>query len=187
MAYSRFRITEGVNEFQTVDFQGGLPLSVRRDGFSGKLTFYHESAHLGDDYIRRTNDRGFRYSREGFKGLLSLESRSGSARAYGGGFYLVHVVPTVGRSGIQAGAEFQGCPRRLLARLFRFYLAQDLQYHADVAWAANSRTEGGLRIAFKDSPRAMRFHVGYFTGHSAFGQFFLRRENWWDLGLDFEL
>ncbi|MDD5657371.1 MAG: DUF1207 domain-containing protein [Elusimicrobia bacterium] len=187
MAYSRFRLHEGVNEFETVDFFANLPLSVRQDGVSGKLVLFHESSHLGDDYIRRTHDEGFRYSREGLRALLSADAWREAVRVYGGGAYLLHEIPAAGRGQLQAGLELRGCPKKIASRSLSFYLAQDLGWREEVGWNPTSHSVAGLRLAFKDYTRAMRFHVGYFTGHSAFGQFFPRREAHWDFGLDFEL
>ncbi len=102
MAYSRFAIGGGINEFETVDFFANLPVTVRHGDVSFKGTLYHESSHLGDDYIRDTGNSGFRYSNEGGRLQAALEPRR-FARAYAGVEYLLHDIPV---------AKPQAGPRR---------------------------------------------------------------------------
>ena len=188
MAYSRFKIGGGVNEFETVDFFANLPVTVRRGDVSFKGTIFHESSHLGDDYIRETGNSGFRYSNEGARLQAAFEPRHG-ARAYSGADYLLHDVPSAKRWALQGGLELftddLHWSREARTQLF---LAQDLQWHQYVQWNADSHTVAGVKIHFRESPsRAMRVQVGYFTGHSPFGQFYTRREHYADVSVAFEL
>lgn len=187
MAYSRFRLTGAVNEFQTVDFFANLPLEARRGALSGKFMIFHQSSHLGDDYIRRTNDLGFRYSIDGLKAVGSIEPRD-FLRLYGGGTFLLHSVPSPKRGALQAGLELTSKDLGWLANYpTRAYFAQDIQPRENVRWNVNSRSVLGLRLGFKNETRFMRVHVGYFTGHSPYGQFFTQREHYADLGISFDL
>ena len=188
MAYSRFKIGGGVNEFETVDFFAALPVTVRRGDVSFKGTLFHESSHLGDDYIRETGNTGFRSSNEGVRVQGAVES-SRFARLYGGVQFLLHDVPAAGPWSAQAGFELfsEDLSRSPRARA-RLFLAQDFQSHQDVRWNADSHTVAGVKLNFRESPsRAMRFQLGYFDGHSPFGQFFTRRERYADVSIVFEL
>lgn len=188
MAYSRFRIAGGVNDFETVDFLAGLPVTVRRGDVSFKGTLFHESAHLGDDYVRRTGDAGYRYSTEGLRAQAALEPCPRS-RVYAGAEYLLHSVPAPERWSAQAGLEATsrdlGWSRNVPMNLF---LAEDLQWHERVRWNPDSHVVAGVKIRFRESPtRAMRVQAGYFTGHSPYGEFFARRAHYADLSVAFEL
>jgi len=183
MAYSRFILGGGVNEFQTVDFLANLPLMVRDGRFSARLTAFHQSSHLGDDYIRRTGDMGFRYSDEGVDLVASFDAASW-ARVYAGGAYLLHTVPFPQRRSGQAGFELTSPEFHASAKYpLHVFLAEDLQTHENVRWNVNSRAIAGIDIGFKDVPRRMRVYAGYFTGHSPFGQFYLQKEHYADLGI----
>ncbi|MBI4371054.1 MAG: DUF1207 domain-containing protein [Elusimicrobia bacterium] len=188
MAYSRFKLGGGVNEFETVDFFANLPLVARKDGISLKVSLFHESSHLGDDYIRATGNQGFRYSVEGARAQASWEPAR-FARLYGGAIYLLHTVPSPSRWSLQSGLELTtddlGWSPRVPTRLF---LAQDLQWHQRVRWNMDSRTVAGVKIGpRRPSARALRVQLGYFDGHSPFGQFFSRREHHAEVSLAFEL
>jgi len=187
MAYSRFRLSGTVNEFQTIDFFGRLPLEIRWDRYSGKLMLFHESSHLGDDFIRRTGNTGFRYSIDGLRAIASHEPAD-FLRLYGGGSYLLHTVPSPDRGALQAGFELTSRELGLFADYpTRVYLAQDFQSQGRLAWNTNSRTVLGLRMGFKGVLRSMRLHIGYFDGHSPYGQFFNQREHYADVGISFDL
>jgi len=187
MAYSRFRLNGGVNEFQTIDFFANLPLELRREKVSGKFMLFHESSHLGDDYIRHTGDQGFRYSLDGLKALASYEPAA-ALRIYAGGFYLLHTVPSPHRPGLQAGLELKSPDRKLFSKApYCLYLGQDIQSRASVSWNTSYRTVFGVRLGLQEQRRFMRVHLGHYAGRSPFGQFFRRQENHWDLGVSFDL
>jgi hypothetical protein len=188
MAYSRFKLSGAVNQFDTVDFFAQLPLEWRRDALSGRAMIFHQSSHLGDDYIRRTGNLGFRYSIDGVRGHLSYDLFRG-LRLYGGPTYLLHTVPSPDRWMLQTGVELSGPALYPFGRSFPsfLYVASDLQSRQNVRWNPSSRTIAGLRVRFRDQPRAVRFQVGYFDGHSPYGQFFREREHYSDVSLAFEL
>lgn len=185
MAYSRFTMSDSLNSFETVDFTANLPLAVRHRGFSLRAMLFHESSHLGDDYIRATNDQGFRYSVEGVRLTASIEPLYW-ARFYGGGTYLLHSLPDPARWTGQAGVELT---TREVARTRKYplklFLAQDLQYKGATSHAPNSRTLAGLIFGFNGSPRSMRFSVGHFDGYSSFGQMYKRRESYNEVVISF--
>jgi hypothetical protein len=185
MAYSRFRLDAGINEFQAVDFFADLPVEWRYGAASAKFMIFHESSHLGDDYIRSTGILGSRYSIDGLRGLAAYEPLAG-LRLYAGGFYLVDTVPAPQRTGAQGGIEIQGPVLRRAKLPYRFYLAEDLQGRASTAWNPDSETVVGMRLGIKDFARSMRFYVGYFAGHSPFGQFYLQHESHFLIGMAFD-
>lgn len=186
MGYSRFRLSGSVNEFQTIDFFANLPVEARRGAFALRVTPFHESSHLGDDFIRRTGSTGFRYSVEGVRAVLSLDV-SPVLRLYGGGGGLLHAIPEEGSGSLQAGFEAVSPELGWLPEHpCWLYLAQDFQWKEPAGWNLASRTEAGFRVAYAGVLRAMRAHAGYFEGPSSFGQFFAERESYFDLGLSFD-
>jgi hypothetical protein len=185
MAYSGFRLGAGNTEFQAIDFFGILPVEVRRGAASGQFMLFHESSHLGDDYIRRTGVLGSPYSIDGLRALAGYEPLTG-LRLYGGGIYLLHPAPRPQRTGAQAGFDFQGRVHQGWKLPYRFYLAEDFQAHGNAAWNPDSETVVGERLGIKGFDRSMRVFVGYYVGHSPFGQFYQQREEYSFLGLAFD-
>lgn len=188
MGYSRFRVSGGVNEFETIDFYLNLPVEFRKGIWSGRFMLFHQSSHLGDDFIRRTGNTGFRYSDEGFKTQLSVDALRG-LRLYAGQIWLIHRIPQFERWVLQTGFELTSPPAFLFGHDFPsfFYLASDLQSRQNVKWNLASNTVLGWRLRFRESPRAVRVQIGYFEGHSSFGQFFSQMEHYFSASLVFEL
>lgn len=186
MGISRFLLSGAVNEFQTIDFYANVPLEVRRGRFSTQFMLFHQSSHLGDDYIRRTNDQGFRYSIEGVRTLVSYEPHP-SVRVYGGGMGLFHSIPYRQKGTIQYGFELRTPDLRWLEdHRCWFYLAQDFKNLGRVEWNLNSNTELGFRMGVPKVIRALRLHAGYFEGHSEYGQFFKNKEHYLSIGASFD-
>jgi len=187
MAYSRFQMGVGVNKFETVDFFANLPVTVRKDELSFRTTLFHQSSHLGDDYIRDTGNPGFRYSVEGVREQAALEAGR-FLRLYAGAQYLFHSIPDPHHWQLQSGFELTSVDLHWSARVpTHLFLAEDLQSRENAAWNLNSNTIAGVKIGFRESVRVVRVQVGYFTGHSPFGQFYNQREHYADVALAFEL
>ncbi len=187
MAYSRFQVGGGINEFETVDFFANLPVEIRKGPFSFKAELFHESSHLGDDYIRDTGDLGFRYSAEGARGLASVDLRR-FLRVYAGPSWLIHSVPAPQRWTLQSGFELTSDDLHWSSRApMRLFVAEDLQSRENVQWNPDSGTVAGLKIGFRETPRSVRVQFGYFTGHSPYGQFYAQKEHYADFGLAFDL
>ena len=74
------------------DYVVGLPLTGRYHGFSGRLRPYHQSSHLGDEYLLR--DDPVERENLSFESLeLILSGELGPLRLYGGGEYLFRREP----------------------------------------------------------------------------------------------
>lgn len=185
MGYSRFLLSGAVNEFQTIDFFANLPVEIRHGKKSARLTLFHESSHLGDDYFRRTGDPGSRYSVEGVRAVAAIEPGS-LLRLYGGATELLHSIPSSGRATLQAGFELTTPDLRWIDHPCWVYLAQDTQSKQYARWNISSNTELGFRVGFPGVLRAVRTHIGYFTGHSAFGQFRANKESYFHFGSSFD-
>lgn len=183
----RFLISLNVNQLEAIDFFINSVWEIRRGVYSARVTLYHESAHLGDNFIERTGRPRISYSREGVQALLAVEPRRW-IRLYGGGTTLLHRIPEVPRTELQAGLEMRGPNVRFMLPDHEcwFYLASDAQSRDENQWNVNSNTQVGLHIGFKDVARSLRIYGNYFTGHSNFGQFFTEKEDILGVGFSFD-
>lgn len=187
MAVSRFKLAGSVNEFQTVDFIGALPLELRYRNASARIGLFHQSSHLGDDLIRRTGSVGFRYSIDGLRGALAYDIFKW-LRGYVDGTYLLHTVPAPQRGCVGFGAELRSAPIFHISTDLPVtaYAAWDLESHGHVHWNIDSSLQTGLRLRFRNESRSMRLFWEYFDGHSPYGEFFFAREHYSELGLAFD-
>src|SRR4029078_5259785 len=76
------------------DYVFGLPLTIRKGAFSTRLRVYHQSSHLGDEYLlREPPERRNRInlSFESAEMILSIDAKA--LRFYGGGELLLRREP----------------------------------------------------------------------------------------------
>ncbi|MCB0218725.1 MAG: DUF1207 domain-containing protein [Chrysiogenetes bacterium] len=79
------------------DFNGGLYHSYRKGPLSLRTRFYHESTHLGDEFIQITNfnpNNRINLSFEALEFLASYDLWDGRVRVYGGPEFKVRVEPS---------------------------------------------------------------------------------------------
>ena len=181
----RFKVNNMV-EMEAVDYIVNLPLEIRHVILSARISPFHQSAHLGDNFIQQTGQQRIGYSREGVQSVLAVDPFQ-LLRVYAGATQLLHTVPDVGRTTVQGGLElrsptWQGAQESD----YYVYLAQDEQAKEEVNWDVNSDTQLGVAIGFRDVPRKFRIYANYFTGHSTFGQFYREKESLLGVGIGFD-
>jgi len=82
--FAQFDLGTESNDLINADYIVGLPLTFRRSGFSTRVRLYHQSSHLGDEYLLRGQPiERENLSFESVDFLLSQEI--GPLRAYAGG------------------------------------------------------------------------------------------------------
>ena len=176
------------------DYVIGLANTVRRGWFSTRLRLYHQSSHLGDEYLlREPPDRQDRedLSFEALEWLLSADA--GPLRLYGGGEMLFRRVPEdLGRYVVHGGAELRPLPRILpLGSLggFRFVAAADVKSSEEQDWDPAISARAGLE--YDRSPgadanaRRWGIFAEFYTGPSPYGQFFREQVRLVGLGIHF--
>src|SRR2546427_2916699 len=53
--FSQFNMQSATNDLINTDYLVGLPLTYRHGSWSTRLRLYHQSSHLGDEYLLHTN------------------------------------------------------------------------------------------------------------------------------------
>src|SRR5262245_54758533 len=81
--FAQFDLGTLSNDLINADYLVGVPLAFRRSGFSVRARIYHQSSHLGDEFLLRSEEPvRENLSFEAFELLASQEI--GPFRAYGG-------------------------------------------------------------------------------------------------------
>ncbi|MBI3292129.1 MAG: DUF1207 domain-containing protein [Elusimicrobia bacterium] len=182
----RFLVSVNINQLEAINFFLNVPVEMRHGRFSGRGLLFHESSHLGDNFIERTGQSKITFSREGAQLILAFEPLR-FIRIYGGGAYLLHTIPELGKTTLQAGLEL----RTPNWHLFRnhdcwWYLLQDYQVKEEVNWGVNKDIQAGVSFGFSNVRRRLRLFTNYFRGHSPFGQFFNQKEQRLGVGIGFD-
>jgi len=165
------------------DFLAGLHTTYRIGDLAAFFRVFHQSSHLGDEFLLRNRIDRVNLSFEGLDLKLSYRPLDG-LRLYGGGAYLFHRDPSDLKPwSTQGGIELQ-TPWRFWGDSTRFVTALDLQNREENNWSTEVSLRGGLQFE-----RAQRFGrrisllVEYYNGHSPNGQFFNRKVEYFGPGL----
>jgi hypothetical protein len=184
--FAQFDLGAPSNDLINADYIIGVPLTFRRNGFTVRTKIYHQSSHLGDEYLLRGEDiERENLSFESFEFLASQEI--GALRVYGGGERVFSREPeSVAAKIVHAGAELRS-PRagaQLVAGI-------DLKASELHDWSP--ATSGRIGVQFVrsgagDHPaRLVTLMFEVYQGPSPYGQFFQDDISYVGVGLHFSL
>lgn len=176
------------------DFIVGLPLTIRKGWFSTRFRLYHQSSHLGDEYLlREPPDQQDRenISFESLEWILSVDG--GPLRVYGGGEMLFRREPEdLERYVAHGGLEFRPVARIIpFGSLggFRFVAAGDVKSSEEQDWKPAISARAGLEYdrAGGEEATARRYGIfaEFYTGPSPYGQFFREKVRLMGIGIHF--
>jgi hypothetical protein len=192
--FAQFDLSTDSYDMLNADYVVGLPLTMRRGWFSTRLRLYHQSSHLGDEYLlREPPDRQDRENLtfEALEWILSADG--GPLRLYGGGEMLFRREPEdLERYVAHGGVEFRPLSRILpLGSLggFRFVAAGDVKSSEEQDWDPAISARVGLEYdrAGGGDATARRYGIfaEFYTGPSPYGQFFREKVRLMGLGIHF--
>jgi hypothetical protein len=185
--FAQFDLGAPSNDLINADYIIGLPLTFRRSGFSTRVRVYHQSSHLGDEYLLRSED----IDRENlsFESVEVLASQElGPLRGYVGWERIFRREPdTLPSKLFHGGAELRSGragPVQLVSGL-------DLKATDLHDWSPAVSGRVGLEIARYGSgghpARLVTLMLELYHGPSPYGQFFQDDISYLGVGLHFGL
>jgi hypothetical protein len=191
--FSEFNMRSSTTDLLNTDYLIGLPVSYRRGSFATRLRVFHESSHLGDEYLVHTNAKRVDLTFQAVELLVAEEASRW--RVYGGGAYVFAHSPADLKPGVVHGGLEYHQPRALL-RLGRFATgrlvagvdAKAMQEHKwQVGWSVVTGLElGDPLVALGSGPRWSVLLKAY-TGPAPYGEFYRDHVSSVGLGVGFTL
>lgn len=183
--FAQFDLGAPSDDLVNADYVVGVPLTFRVRDFSGRLRVYHQSSHLGDEFLGRTEIVNEGLSFEAVEAILSQEL--GALRVYAGGEYLLRGEPdTLEPMLAHAGIELRIGP----ARGARLVAALDVKSSEQRDWDPAYSARAGVEVAYGRSPdhppRLLSVVGEYYDGPSPYGQFFLDETRFYGVGIHFQ-
>jgi hypothetical protein len=186
--FAQFDLDSESNDLINADYIIGLPLTIRRSGFSIRARVYHQSSHLGDEYLLRTSQ--IQRENLSFESLELLASQElGPLRVYGGGERIFRRDPeTVKPKLLHAGAEL----RSGRAGLLQLVSGVDLKTTEQHNWSQALSGRVGFELA-RPAPagghpvRLVTIMLELYKGPSPYGQFFQEDISYVGAGIHFSL
>jgi hypothetical protein len=153
------------------DYFVGIPFGYRNGDLSALLRVFHQSSHLGDEFLLRTKAQRVNLSYEGVDVKVSYEFRDW-LRLYSGFGYIFDTDPPDLRPwSIQYGAELAS-PWPDRNKGWRPIAAIDMQHREENHWSSDLSLRTGIEIDGVLASRKMQILFEYFLGRSPNGQFF---------------
>jgi len=172
--FSVFDLNSESNDLVNTDFLVGLTAAYHYGDFTTLLRLYHQSSHLGDEFLLRNRVDRVNLSFEVLDLLVSFDPWTW-LRIYAGGGLLVHRDPALDRGLLQGGVELQS-PRAFLSGYVRPVAATDLQFREESDWNIDASIRAGVQIEHPFLRRTKLRVLGeFYSGRSPNGQFYERR------------
>lgn len=178
--FALFNLDAPSSDLVNADYWIGIPVTYRNGPWSFLARIYHQSSHLGDEFI--LNNPGVKRVNLSYEDIVTLVSYEWEhLRIYGGGGYILHSEPEVAREHLQAGVEFV-LPHAI--RDIDFITALDVQSSQELDWENSYSFQAGFQFRNLGN-RRVRLMFEHFDGHSPNGQFFRERLRYNGLGVYF--
>jgi hypothetical protein len=168
------------------DYFVAAALGYRRGQLSALGRLFHQSSHLGDEFLlRRSRVDRINLSYEGLDGRLSYDLWDDVVRLYGGAGYLVRREPAdLAPWSLQYGVELRS-PWPEPGAGFRPIAAADFQHREENDWSADISVRAGVQFGGVLLSRDLQLLLEYFTGRSPNGQFYRRQIDYLGIGVHF--
>ncbi|MFA7386764.1 MAG: DUF1207 domain-containing protein, partial [Thiohalobacteraceae bacterium] len=179
--FALFNLDAPSFDLVNADYWIGIPISYRRGPWSFLARIYHQSSHLGDEFLLGNPDiERINLSYEDLEVLASYEHKRW--RFYGGGGVILHSEPDLDPLHAQVGAEYREPD---FFRTFDLVAATDWQAEQEQSWHPNQSYQVGFAFSSREG-REVRLMLEHFRGFSPNGQFFDERLRYSGLGLYFD-
>jgi hypothetical protein len=177
------------------DYVVGIPLTLRHERWSARARLYHQSSHLGDEFVLSNEIERVNVAFEAVELLAAVDV--GTTRAYAGGEWAFHRSPKeVPVLAWHAGVDHRD-PHKFR---FRLLPRSEGQLVAGVdlkrTWLRQRRADVSVRAGIELGPtprpgaygnRRMALLAQFYYGYSPYGQFYSVRVRLVGFGIHFTL
>ena len=182
--FAIFDLDAASSDLINADYWVGIPVSWREGPWQARGRLFHQSSHLGDEFLLRVRPDRVNLSYEGVDFKVSRYLDGESLRLYGGAGYLVHRIPSdIDPWSLQVGAEFRA-PWTMAGGFLRPVAAIDAQSSQESGWQVDLSTRIGVEVeAERDRDYRVLVTLEYFSGRNPNGQFFRDAVDYWGIGV----
>ncbi|OGV67593.1 MAG: hypothetical protein A2498_15985 [Lentisphaerae bacterium RIFOXYC12_FULL_60_16] len=180
--FAQFNLDTPSMNLINADYTIGIPLTYRSGANSMRLRLYHQSSHLGDEFLQSGNaPTQVNLSYEAAEFIYSCEWRAW--RLYGGGEYLSDPEPVdLKRRGVHWGIEYRGS--KPLVWNVRPVGGVDMKRLDEHDWAVDTSIKAGLEFGHPNpGQRRMRLMGEWYKGYDPHGQFYVNQVEYYGLSI----
>ncbi len=187
--FAVFDIDTASKNLQNADYFVGIPLTYRFEGFTALLRIFHQSSHLGDEFLlANPNVKRVNLSYEEPNLILSQEFGGWAKwlRIYGGAGYLVDrdpssLTPWTAQWGVESTS-----PWTFINDAVRPLAAVDVHNNEDTHWDSDISAVAGVEFENPTLQSSkLQLLLEYYDGHSPNGQFYQTKTQFTGVGFHF--
>jgi hypothetical protein len=183
--FAVFDLDAPSKDLVNADYLVAFALAYRLDRLAALVRLFHQSSHLGDEFLLGNRVSRLNLSYEAFDAKVSYELFGDVLRVYGGGGYLLAREPGDLKPGsLQWGVEFRS-PWPAPGAGFRPIAAADVQNREENSWHVDLSLRAGVEVPGVLGDRKLQFLLEYFRGYSPNGQFYREKVEYLGLGVHF--
>lgn len=174
--FAQFDMDSGSTDLINADYLIGLNLSRLVEQKEYRIRIFHQSTHLGDEFILRNKPKRINFTYEKVDAMACI--RNGRTRVCGGLGVLLDVRPSdFDRLSAQFDAEYRSFKGPTFLGPFGRYLAAiDVKMDQQQDWNPNISIKAGIEFGEANrGRRRIRVMLEGYHGYIPFGQFFDRK------------
>ena len=180
--FAQFNLDASSYDLINADYTIGIPVTYRHGDNSFRFRMYHQSSHLGDEFLQSENSpERVNLSYEAIELIYSHEWRGW--RVYGGGEYLIHKEPSdLKPMGAHWGIEYRGS--KPLVWKGRLIGGVDMKSFEEHNWSIDTSVKAGLEFGHPNpGQRRLRLMAEWYKGFNPYGQFYNNSVEYYGLGV----
>ena len=180
--FAQFNLDTTSSDLINADYTIGIPLTYRHGDNSLRFRIYHQSSHLGDEFLQSVNPpERVNLSYEAIEFIYSREWREW--RVYGGGEYLIHKEPAnLKPLSAHWGLEYRGT--KPLVWSGRPIVGVDMKSLEEHNWSIDTSVKAGIEFGHPNpGQRRLRFMAEWYKGFDPHGQFYRNKVEYYGLGV----
>jgi hypothetical protein len=181
--FAQFDLKSPSSDLVNADYTIGAQATYRRNATAARVRLYHQSSHLGDEFLLRVRPERVNLSFESLELLLARQWNEDRWRVYAGGEYLLRREPEDLKPGLlHGGVEYYGSEPILLNG--RLVAGIDLKSYQENDWSVDRSVKIGLQFGgLGPGGRHVRLLGEGYRGFAPHGQFYNQKVDYFGLGL----
>ena len=184
---AQFNLDSDSMDLINADYIIGLPLSYRNGPWSARARIFHQSSHLGDEFLLLPQRPELKQPRINLS-FETIELLGGweweGIRLTAGPSYILHTDTPLKRYSVQGGIDYQSTKTVYKPTVHPF---ASVLCHAweETDWNPDVNAKAGITIRSPyTEKRAIQFFAEYYHGNLPFGQFYKLRADYYGAGIN---
>jgi hypothetical protein len=191
--FAQFDLESESSDLMNADYVIGVPVTWRHNDWSGRVRVYHQSSHLGDEFLLRVQPERVNLSFESLEVLVAHDFAG--IRAYGGAEYLFHREPSdLAEALIHIGLDWRNSETAFSFSHLgaaRWVAGLDVKHWQQSDGAIQVSAKAGLEFSpisnTNNSRRRWSVLLELYDGPSPYGQFYQDDLRYWGIAIQLGL